>query len=335
MMREADIRPPDLFSRYLGVLRRDIARFFADRSAFVEVACVGCGAGDAEAAFEKLGFRYVVCRECGSLYLSPRPRPGMLSAYLERSEAVRFWSSDFYKETAAARRETMFRPRAALVRDLVRRNDIEPGVFVDVGAGYGIFLEEVAGLGLFREVVGVEPAAGLSLVCREKGFRVIEKAVEAIEAGEVKADFATAFEVLEHVVDPCHFLRALGRILSANGAMLFTTLTVSGFDIQVLWEHSKSICPPQHINFLSLEGLQRLVARAGLDLVEVATPGRLDVDIVANALAEDPNLPVPRVVRSLLERGPAAREEFQAFLQRHHLSSHVRVVARARDGGGT
>jgi hypothetical protein len=180
----------------------------------------------------------------------------------------------------------------------------------------------------------VEPAANLAAVCRQRGFRIIEVPVEAIPVGGVRADVVTVFETLEHVADPCEFLTAIRRILSTGGVMLLTTLTVSGFDIQVLWEHSKSICPPQHINFLSLEGLQRLVTRAGLDLVELATPGRLDVDIVANALAEDPNLPVPRVVRSLLERGPAAREEFQAFLQRHHLSSHVRVVARARDGGG-
>lgn len=82
-MREADIRPPQLFNRYLEILERDIHRFFGEPSQFVEVPCVGCGAEAAESAFEKLGFRYVTCRECKSLYVSPRPSAAMLGATLD------------------------------------------------------------------------------------------------------------------------------------------------------------------------------------------------------------------------------------------------------------
>lgn len=333
-MREADIRPPALFSRYLGLLARDIERLFGDRSGFVDVPCVGCGAEAPAVAFEKLGFRYVTCGECASLYLSPRPSGAALRAYYAESEAVRFWSSDFYRETAEARRENILRPRARLVRDVVARDGVTPGTFVDVGAGYGILLEEIARLGLFVQIVGVEPAVELAAVCRERGFRVIEKPVEAVGAGEVSANFVTAFEVLEHVADPAAFLVAVRGLLAPGGTLLLTTLTVSGFDIQVLWEHSNAVSPPQHINLLSVEGMRRLVERAGLALQELTTPGTLDVDIVANALAADPELPLPQFVRTLLGRGPAAQDEFQALLQRHHLSSHVQVVARLGAGGG-
>jgi hypothetical protein len=111
--------------------------------------------------------------------------------------------------------------------------------------------------------------------------------------------------------------------------LVFTTLTVSGWDIQVLWERSKSISPPHHINLMSTEGLARLVERTGLLVEEIATPGELDVDIVRNMLQEEPALPLPPFVRYMLQRrGPEAWADFQAFLRQHALSSHVRVTAR-------
>lgn len=81
-MREADIRPLDLFNRYLELCRADVERFFADRRAFVEVPCHGYGGDHAERDIEKLGFRYLLCFACGSLYASPRRTPAMIGALL-------------------------------------------------------------------------------------------------------------------------------------------------------------------------------------------------------------------------------------------------------------
>lgn len=72
----------------------------------------------------------------------------------------------------------------------------------------------------------------------------------------------------------------------------------------------------------------------GTFLEEVSTPGDLDVDIVRTMLETDPALSLPRFARYLLEhRGADAWSDFQAFLQRHQLSLHVRVTARVPAGG--
>jgi SAM-dependent methyltransferase len=334
-LKESDIRPQDLFNRYLELSRLDIAAFFSDRSGFVDVDCPACGIGDRLPGLEKFGFTYVLCRACATLYVSPRPTRGQLDAYYREARSVKFWSTTFYKETEQPRREKMFRPRAALVKQIhTQRAMPGDGTFADIGSGFGVFLEEVAALGAFQRILGVEPNPDLAALCRERGFDVLEKPVEATGPADVALDFATAFEVIEHVFSPLDFLIAIRRLLAPHGTLLFTTLTVSGFDIQVLWEHSKSVYPPHHINLISVEGMRSLIERAGLDLVDLATPGTLDVDIVANIVREQPDVAVPRFVRSLLfDCDDAVRQAFQRFLQDYRLSSHIRVVARARGAG--
>jgi 2-polyprenyl-3-methyl-5-hydroxy-6-metoxy-1,4-benzoquinol methylase len=332
-VKESDIRPARIFAQYLELLREDCALLLAAGDCFVAVSCPGCGSPSAETAFEKDGFRYALCGRCESLFISPRPSRELLDRYYRESKAIRFWSTHFYRETADARREKIFRPRASAIAAWLERMGGDGGhTLVDIGAGYGLLLEELARLGAVQTLVGVEPSSDLAAVCRGKGFRVIEAKVEDVADGMVRADIATAFEVLEHVFDPAEFLRAAARLLRPHGLLLFTTLTVSGFDIQILWNHSKSVSPPQHLNLLSLEGIRRLVTRAGLVIEELTTPGQLDVDIVRNTAAEHPDACVPRFVRSLISAGSACREEFQTFLQRHNLSSHARILARVAHG---
>lgn len=69
--------------------------------------------------------------------------------------------------------------------------------------------------------------------------------------------------------------------------------------------------------------------RAGLELIELSTPGHLDVELVLHAVRQDPSIRLPSFVEYLLEQRDAlAHLDFQEFLQKHRLSSHVRVAAR-------
>jgi 2-polyprenyl-3-methyl-5-hydroxy-6-metoxy-1,4-benzoquinol methylase len=330
-MKEADIRPQELFNRYLELCDRDAERFFADRSAFVEIACPACGSDNQELGLEKLAFKYNVCMNCGSLFASPRPSRGMMETYYRESEAAKFWVTDFFKVTEDARRKALFEPRARLISETVARYGVpDPGTLVDIGSGYGIFLEEMAKLKVFDSIVAIEPSPHLASVCRDKQFPVVEKPVEALDFGEVQASWVTAFEVLEHVFDPREFMAAVRRIVAPGGFCLFSTLTVTGFDIQVLWEHSKSVQPPMHLNFLSLGGLELAARNAGFEVIELSTPGRLDVDIVYNTVTENPRIELPKFVRQLVFRTPQeTRDAFQQFLQAHRLSSHVQCILRA------
>ena len=115
----------------------------------------------------------------------------------------------------------------------------------------------------------------------------------------------------------------------ARGLLLATTTLISGFDLQVLWDRSNSIFPPDRLNLLSVEGLTKLLERHGLNLLEFSTPGMFDVEIVRRAILSDPDADWPRFIRYLVEkRDENAFDALQEYLQRFRLSSFARVVGR-------
>ena len=63
---------------------------------------------------------------------------------------------------------------------------------------------------------------------------------------------------------------------------MFTTLSGTGVDIQVLWENSKAISPPHHLNFFNPASVEYLQERLNFSDVIVKTPGKRDVDILCN-----------------------------------------------------
>lgn len=332
-MKEQDIRPAELFNKYLELSARDAHVFFADRAAFREVPCPGCGAEAPAPAFVKEGFAYVECRDCGSLYVSPRPDPAALDRFYGDSPSATYWAETFFPASLANRREQIFVPRVARVLEVLQ--DREPATVIDVGAGYGLFLEEYRRVRPHVRLLAIEPGRKLAAACRASGFETLEKPVEGAAAWAGTADLAVCFEVLEHVYSPLEFVRSMAGLLRPGGRVLVSSLGAEGFDIQVLWERSRSVSPPHHLNFPSVEGFTRLFERAGLVDVEVLTPGRLDVDIVRSALVADPSLAGgSRFLRTLLaKRSSAVHDAFQAFLAANRLSSHVWVLASRPEAG--
>lgn len=326
-LREQDIRPRELFDEYLEVARAEALAEFANRSELVDVDCPGCAAAERVPAFEKDGFAYHVCRRCETLYASPRPDERRLREFHARSRAGRFWADRFLAETGEARRETIFRQRADWLAGLV--DEYLPGAAsaADVNAGFGYCLEELDRLGRFDDLVAVEYREHLAEVCRAKGFRVLGAPLEQGELRAERVDVVTAFEVVEELFSPASFVAGAREALRPGGLLLLTTLTVSGFDIRILWESSRNVYPPQHINILSVEGIESLLVEAGFEVLELSTPGQLDVSIVADAVAD--GVPVDRFVSYLLRhRGARAQRSLQEFLQQHRLSSQLRVAAR-------
>ncbi len=332
-MKEYEIRPEALLNRYLELSAQDAASCFgnAPRTA---VACVACGGTHSTHQFEKNGFGYAQCADCGTLFQSPRPASAAFEAFYRRSESSKYWAEVFYPAVAEVRREKIFRPRVERLTQLCVERGIQVECLIDVGAGYGIFLDEWRRRHPRVHALAIEPYSALAQECRSKGFEVVEDIVENVTGHDNSADLVTCFEVLEHVYAPLDFVQLLKGLARPGGYVFLSTLGIDGFDLQVLWEKSTQISPPHHINFLSLQGFERLFQGAGLVDIAVTTPGQLDVDIVRNAVQRDPDLlNGRRFLGNLLRDDHAAA--FQRFLTEQRMSSHVWVMGRKPTGKGT
>ena len=63
--------------------------------------------------------------------------------------------------------------------------------------------------------------------------------------------FFTCFELIEHLHNPSKFIRKVGELMNKGDLFMFTTLSSTGVDIQTLWNNSRSVSPPHHINFFN------------------------------------------------------------------------------------
>jgi 2-polyprenyl-3-methyl-5-hydroxy-6-metoxy-1,4-benzoquinol methylase len=330
-MKENDIRPKALFDEYLKLSQKDIEIYFNDHTKFLNVNCPACRSAKVSSSFTKDSFTYLECEYCKTLYVSPRPSQEMIDSYYRTSASSKFWATTFYKETEAARRDKLFKPKAQLIKSIVVKNGVTPGALLDIGAGYGTLCEELIALNIFREIFAMEPSIYLSKVCRQKGLSVIESTIEGMDIEyEAKFDLAVSLELFEHLFSVDLFLDAVSKALRPEGYLIFSTLSSIGWDILVLREHSNSVSPPHHVNFLNPRAIELLAERNGWRVVDLFTPGELDVDIVVNFAKYNPSVELDRFTQEILVSDEKTQNAFQKFLADNRLSSHVWVVIQKK-----
>lgn len=325
-MKEEEIRHRSAFNRYLELIAEDVKTLFANRSCFVQVDCPACGGKNYQPQFEKLGFTYVLCPDCGTLFVNPRPPAQLLMDFYTQSHSARFFVHGFFQPVAEVRREKIFRPRAEHVRDTFP--EMSNGVIGDIGAGFGLFLEELARFWPSARLVAIEPSTEMVAICQDKGLEVVPCAVENVQGWDRQFDLLTSFELFEHLYNPGEFLKKVWHLLRPGGYLLLTTLNGEGFDIQVLWEKSKSVAPPHHLNFLNPPSITTLFQANNFIVEKVDTPGKLDWDIVEGMYREE-GLDPGRFWRLVADKAaPVTKAGLQTWLSENGLSSHMRILAR-------
>jgi hypothetical protein len=329
-LEEIEVHPPGLYRRLVDACVASARELLDQQELLAETPCPACGSLDPELAFEKHGYTYRSCRICATLFISPRPSRSQMDWYLRRSPAAAFRQTAEYRAAKDQRTRELAAYRADWVWELSERagGDGDRPV-VDVETRTAAFLE-----GLVRRRVGPLVAAGPLcspadlLPSRADTLSIVE------DLGDLEgtnARLVALFDVLERAASPGNLVEAAHEALGPGGLLVITARSASGFDVQVLWERA-TIFPLEHVNLLSVEGVRALLTGIGFDIVELSTPGQLDVQMVERMLEERPGIAVPRFVRYFLEhRDRHAKRRLQQFLQENRLSSHLRLVARKVD----
>lgn len=294
-LAELEIKPEGLLAEFRAISQRSIRDAFPP-STLREVPCVACGSEDHAPAFEKLGLLYRECRRCRSLFVSPRPDQAALDAYYERSPAVSFWRERLLGATADVRLEKLVAPRADWVVDGVAEHHPAARAGSDRSSGGDLLVS----------------------MLETHGFRM---------ASDPPVDVITAFDRFDRVADLRGFVAQAHRDLRPGGLLFATAPCASGFEVQTLWERNETLLPPDKLNVPSVDGLERLLAAPGWEILELSTPGLFDAENVRRAVALDASS-WPRAVRILADPEATDASALQEFLQRTRRASFARAIAR-------
>ena len=120
-----------------------------------------------------------------------------------------------------------------------------------------------------QPIIIIEPAPHLARICREKGFTVIEKFLEdgSVDDSPERSKCFVSFELFEHLYSPEDVLLNLNNLIQSNDLFIFTTLSGTGLDIQVLWENSPSMSPPHHFYFFNPFSVKMILERTGFKCI--------------------------------------------------------------------
>jgi len=325
---KVEFKPKESFNQYLQLVTKDIKKYF-DPKNLIKVACPACQSTKEQPAFQKLGFTYVECQNCQSLYLNPRPGAEAIQKFFTESESAQFWNQQLSQETKKSRDEKIYKIRLQWMRDTLKIYAPQAHSVLDFYSRNMDYLNEFLEAKIFSEVyllnpyleqpkLNIPPNGTVSLITDSKA-----------QAFSQKIDTVCSFETLDFICDPHLTFKLAAQLLKKDGLFFVTTLSISGFDLQILWDQSSSIFPPDRINVLSKKGIRHLAEKFGFEIIEYSTPGILDLDIVENEYKQNARNTENRFVRGLLEsQSETIRVDFQQFLQRNRLSSYVRLVLK-------
>lgn len=157
--------------------------------------------------------RIMRCRACSMWFKVLAPAAGIPTEY--RGESGDDDLARTYLDSDAAR--ALF--RLALSNLVVRPAGSHPRL-LDLGAAQGTLLEEAQRMGF--EAEGIEHSPSNVGAAAARGLRVSLGAVEDL-AAEERFDVITMVDLIEHLADPVHVLRAVHRALKPGGDLVVYT----------------------------------------------------------------------------------------------------------------
>lgn len=245
------------------------------RSGGAAAACALCGGRSYRILFHKQGYDFARCEGCSLVRLEPLPEPEALAEIYERS-----YRDGLYAMFARADdvRSATARARVAAIAGLA-----PAGPWLDVGCSTGALLRAAVERGIDAE--GIELSAVAVAEARARGLNAIRSSADAFEPTRAYA-CVTAFDLVEHLVDPNPFLERVRSWLAPGGRLAITVPDIKSVHARLMRRHWYYYAPPVHVNYFDRQTIVRLLARHGLSAVSViGAPKVMTLDYVLASLA--------------------------------------------------
>ena len=225
--------------------------------------CPACHARNPRRLGRKEAFEVLSCQSCATIYTysgSSTPRD----------------YGDYYTEENLSVPDSIHKRLDEIVAGFSGYRMHNRMLEVGFGAGFLLGAAGRAGWG----VEGVEVSISAVRHAESLGFKTFCGELAEARYEDASFDVVIATELLEHLQDPGAMIREIARVLRPGGLFWGTTPNPRGLSPRLLGLEWSVICPPEHLQLLSENGVRNLLVEAGFRNVRIDTEGTNPFELV-------------------------------------------------------
>lgn len=235
--------------------------------------CVICNKNDIAILFQREDlatqqpglFTVVQCKNCGHIYLNPRPTP----------ESIGFYYPQHYQPYNIPHPGDMRSPWGKWLGTypITRRcrlinNYTKNGKILDIGCSSGQFLGWLDKFGSWQKI-GIELDATTAAEAYQRyHFPIIVGTLQATHFPTASFDVVTMWDVIEHLHNPLADLQEINRILKPEAYLIFSTPVSNSLGASLFNKYWVGYEIPRHLHVFSFETLPQLLAKAGFEILD-------------------------------------------------------------------
>lgn len=223
-----------------------------------KVKCSLCNLDDYKVMLKVEDYRYhitddefnlVQCKNCGLVYVNPRPT---------KKEISKFYPKEYYRIKVP--------PLAKIINHLFKLSPIrsvrkyrKQGRLLDLGCGAGNFLWEMKKRGF--EVYGIDPSSQACKLARERLKNIFNAELEEHHFPDNYFDVITVWHVFEHLPNPSITLKEIHRILKKDGILILETPNINSLSFKTFRKYCFHLDIPRHLYHWSSETTREILRR--------------------------------------------------------------------------
>jgi len=316
-MKINDIRPNRIMRGAKQAYEKDLELYQQQHSKFLVRSCPGCGSNNFNFFCKHRDFSFTRCRSCWTVFMNPGPTNEIVSELYKTSNTYEYWGKYVYPFSAEKRHLELNIPRANYVINAIGNLQHKSFRALEFGAGTGDFITYFQKQTPYCDAYAVEPNPAMWEAYEGTKVKLIKSSLEKIDNLEKnnKFDLVIAFEVLEHLLKPELLFERAQNLLSPGGKLIVSTPNSLSLEISIMRDLSNTL-DIEHISVISAPAVHALAAKYGFKVVQIDTPGQLDIELLRNK----------KCFKYFFPNLPYFKQKIQKFVSDNGFSSHMKFV---------
>jgi SAM-dependent methyltransferase len=242
------------------------------------VKCNHCNNDDTKVLFSKkdkfglsdFDFKVVQCRNCGLIYVNPRPSEEEIGRFYPDTYSWKETLSAESKITRATRKlEKTYRYHLLKYETskVVKTTNRKSGRLLDVGCGTGDRLDMFRQLGF--DTFGVEITQSAEYAKNHLRLNVRRGNLFQADYPDSFFDIVTIHNVLEHTHNPKKIITEIHRILKADGTVVIQVPNIECIQFKLFNKRWAAVDVPRDLFYFSSRLLRKILEKENFEIKKV------------------------------------------------------------------